>query len=266
MNRQHLTFRCQGADLAATLDRATDTAVATGSTGLLLVSGGNEIRSGSWGGQAQLAARLAASGVPVFRFDRRGVGESDGPNGGFRSSAPDIAAALAAFRAAAPQLRRVVAFGNCDAASALALHAADLAIDALVLANPWTIDGEEASAHDPAALRRRYRDKLRNRAEWLRLLTGRVNFAKLFKGLRASARKPGTSTLAQDMAQGLARFPGPVTILLASGDRVAQMFAASWPSDDARVQRLDSPAHSFSGETARDWLFERLIEATAARH
>ena len=36
--RQHFTFACAGETLAATLDSAT------GSTGLLIVSGGNEIR------------------------------------------------------------------------------------------------------------------------------------------------------------------------------------------------------------------------------
>jgi pimeloyl-ACP methyl ester carboxylesterase len=93
--------------------------------------------------------RLARHGVPVFRFDRRGVGDSEGANGGFRSSRDDLAAALAAFRKAAPQVRRMVAFGNCDAAAALLLHHAGLGIDALVLANPWTIDGEEAPERCP---------------------------------------------------------------------------------------------------------------------
>ena len=52
--------------------------------GLLLVTGGNEVRSGAFSGQAQLAARIARKGFPVFRFDRRGVGDSDGENKGFR--------------------------------------------------------------------------------------------------------------------------------------------------------------------------------------
>ncbi|MFB8787239.1 hypothetical protein, partial [Pasteurella multocida] len=62
--RRHLTFPCGPDTLVGTLDMKA----ATGSTGILLVSGGREIRAGSWGGQAQLAARLAAAGVPVFRY------------------------------------------------------------------------------------------------------------------------------------------------------------------------------------------------------
>src|SRR3546814_4572846 len=76
-------------------------------TGLLIVSGGNELRSGAHRGMAKLAARLARDGFPVFRFDRRGVGDSEGENGGFLSSGPDIAEAVAAFLRASPGLRRI---------------------------------------------------------------------------------------------------------------------------------------------------------------
>jgi pimeloyl-ACP methyl ester carboxylesterase len=133
MNRTVISFACEGETLFGTLDMG----LASGAVGLLLVSGGNEIRSGAWGGQAALAAALAREGIPVFRFDRRGVGDSSGANLGFRASAPDIAAALAAFRSAAPHVKRVFALGNCDAASALMLHAALLpGLDGLILANP----------------------------------------------------------------------------------------------------------------------------------
>src|SRR3546814_13665009 len=100
---------------------------------------------------ARLAQRIAAAGHPVFRFDRRGIGDSEGENGGFEASGPDIAAAIPAFRAAAPQLTRIVAFGNCDAASALLLHR-PLPLDAQTLANPWTSEGSEDDESDAPAL------------------------------------------------------------------------------------------------------------------
>ena len=75
MTRRHLTFLCEGDRLTGTIDEASNT------TGLLLVSGGNEIRSGAFSGQAALAASLAEQGLPVFRFDRRGVGDSEGGDG-----------------------------------------------------------------------------------------------------------------------------------------------------------------------------------------
>ena len=258
--RRHITFPCGPDRLVGTLDAE----VATGPCGVLLVSGGREVRAGSWGGQAQLAARLAAAGVPVLRYDRRGVGESEGSDPGFQHTLGDIAAALAAFRTEVPGLRRVVGFGNCDAAAALMLHGADIGLDALILANPWTLETDEAEAAPPAALRQRYLAKLANPREVLRLLTGGVNLAKLARGLRQAATPAPAprSGLVDWMAGSLARFPGPVAILLASGDRTAQMFEAVWPADDPRIQRHASSGHSFAGEEAQDWLLTRILETT----
>lgn len=259
MIRRHLTFACESATLIGTLDIGA----ASGSSGLLLVSGGNELRSGAWNGQAQLASRLADAGFPVFRYDRRGVGDSEGENPTFRYSSPDIAAATQAFRAAVPHVSRVVAFGNCDAATALMLFGADLPLAGLVLANPWTIDGESAPEAMPAsAIRSRYLAKLTNPREIWRLLTGGVDLAKLAKGVRsAAATSAAPAGLVAQMQAGLSRMNGPVEILLATGDRTAQMFAESWPPADPRITRIDSASHSFSDNDAREWLFARLVAA-----
>ena len=109
--RRIVQLICEEATLFGTLDEGVST------TGLLIVSGGNEIRIGAHRGMTELAQKIASSGYAVFRFDRRGVGDSDGENNGFGSSEPDIGAALAAFRTACPHINRVVAFGNCDAAT-----------------------------------------------------------------------------------------------------------------------------------------------------
>ncbi|WP_338465899.1 hydrolase 1, exosortase A system-associated [Novosphingobium sp. ZN18A2] len=257
MTRLHTTFSCEGATLAGTLD--------TGplATGLLMVSGGNEIRSGSWSGQAQLAARVASAGFPVFRYDRRGVGDSEGTNGDFRRSEPDIRAALAAFRVAAPQLERVVAFGSCDAATALMMFGPSLPVDDLVLANPWTIDGEKAPDAMPAsAIRSRYLRKLANPREIWRLLTGRVDMGQLARGLKgAAAGAPVASPMVGRMIAGTDAFAGPVSILLAANDRTAQMFEEVWPARDPRVERIQSASHSFSDDEARSWLLDRVLRA-----
>ena len=255
MSRRPLSFVCDGDRLFATLDEAS------GETGLLIVGGGNEIRSGAWSGQAQLAQRIAAAGHPVLRFDRRGVCDSEGTNRGFRSSRDDIVAALAGFRQAVPALARVVAFGNCDAASALALFGRDLGFAALVLANPWVLDEGDESRQAPAALRERYREKLFNLAEWRRLFTGPVNMSKLADGFIQAGSRAERSTLTDEMEAGLAAFGGSVSILLANRDRTAQLFAVAWPPDDPRIARVDSASHSFSDAAARDWLFERLLAA-----
>jgi exosortase A-associated hydrolase 1 len=255
--RRHVTFACEGETLAGTLDEAP------GVTGLLIVSGGNEIRCGAFAGQALLAARIAAAGHPVFRFDRRGVGDSAGENRGFRDSAPDIAAALAAFRAQAPGIERIVALGNCDAASALML-AGGAGCDALVLANPWTIEHDDG-APPPDAIRARYAEKLRNPRELVRLATGKVSLRKLARGLgRAMRPAPPPSSLAQDMAAALDAFAGPVRILLADRDRTAQAFFAAWDAHDGRIERCPGASHAFVEPEARDWLAQRVLEALRA--
>ena len=263
MSRLALTFGCGTLRLAATLDTAPGTA------GLLIVSGGNEIRSGAFGGQAELAARIARAGFPVFRFDRRGVGDSEGENRGFRCSAKDIAAAIEAFRAIAPQIERVVAFGNCDAASALML-AGGAGCDGLVLSNPWTIpedeSGTEADATPPpAAIRALYAEKLKNSREVMRLVSGGVNLRKLAGGvIRALRPSAPPSSLAQQMRDGLALFTGDARILLATADRTAQVFAAAWDRNDPRIRRCEGARHAYVAPEHRDWLKAEILAALRA--
>jgi len=256
MSRRQITFECEGSVCAASIDEAP------GTTGLLIVTGGNEVRAGAWNGQALMAARIAAAGFPVFRFDRRGVGDSAGGNGGFLTSGPDIAAALAAFRVGVPHLERVIGFGNCDGASALMLTEG-AGFEGLILSNPWTIenDSEEAAAPPPAALRSHYLRRLRDPGAILRLIAGKVSLRALATSLLGALRPtPPPSTLAIRLAEGLTRFSGPVSILLASRDRTAQAFEAAWPKGDARVQSCENATHSYVEPQSEAWLEARLID------
>lgn len=252
MSRRHLTFECEGARLAGTLDEAS------GATGLLIVTGGNELRSGAWSGQAQLAARIASEGYPVFRFDRRGCGDSEGPNGGFTTSGPDIAAAVAAFRGLCPQLTRLAALGNCDAASALMLARGE-GFDALILSNPWTIEEADA-APPPAAVRDHYKRRLADPAAITRLLKGEIPLGKLFAGLFGALRPaPPPTGLAQDMAAGIAGYTGDVAFLVAERDRTAQAFLSAWKKNDPRIRRCPDASHSYVEPHAREWLVEQVL-------
>lgn len=258
--RRLLTFASDGQTLCATLDEAP------GATGLLIVTGGSELRIGAHRGMAMLAADIAAAGHPVFRFDRAGVGDSTGTDRGYDASGPDIHAAVHAFRVAAPQVRRIVAFGNCDAASALALYHRGSGIDRLLLANPWVIE-QAADMPPAAAIRARYARKLLSPREWLRLARGGVDVAKLVAGIRgAMPSSRDTSALANRIAIAL-RTSVPAAILLARRDNTAIAFAAAWRGRDFRpvrgaipIVQCDTASHSFARPADQEWLRQRVLD------
>ncbi|MFM9978555.1 MAG: hydrolase 1, exosortase A system-associated [Sphingomonadaceae bacterium] len=253
--RRILNFACEGDQLAATLDEGG------AATGLLIVSGGNEIRIGAHRGMAELAAQVAAAGHPVLRFDRRGIGDSEGVNTGFRGSGPDLAAALAALRAECPDVTCVIAFGNCDAATALALHGTPVA--ARILANPWVIPSS-GTIPPAAAIKARYSQRLRDPEAWRALLSGRIDLPKLAKGLGrlVAAKPPAPDSLADKTVRALEASPIPTTILLATGDATAIAFADVWRNDPAiPVIRIETPSHSFSDAQSAARLTEILLDA-----
>ena len=270
--RRMTGFTCEGDWCAATLDEGSAT------TGLLIVSGGNEIRSGAHAGQAAMAAHFAELGYPVFRYDRRGIGDSEGENGGFEASTADITAAVATFRAEAPHVTRIVAFGNCDAATSLALFHAGLGIDRLLLANPWVIEAttqapDEPSTPSAAAVRARYWARLKNPRSLLDLLTGKIDLKKLARGLKTAATTDTPSQLAARLAHALGQSTTPATILIAERDSTALAFLSAWTGadfaavrsrTDVGLQRIDSASHSFADAAASAWLMQQIADALKA--
>jgi exosortase A-associated hydrolase 1 len=242
--RRLIAFRCEGATLAGSVDEASRT------TGLLLVIGGSQTRIGSHRMYERLAKGLADKGYPCFRYDRRGVGDSSGEDPGFRGSGPDLKAAAEAFRREVPALQRVIGFGLCDGATALALFGDEAGLDGLVLANPWLVEAEEGEPA-PAAVRAHYRKRLTTRAGWKALLTGAVNFRKLGGGLRKlfSRRKP--ESLSNDVAQALLRHRLPAEMILCTGDNTAiaadaEVRAWRWQGLIRATQVIETDSHTFA--------------------
>lgn len=262
--RTPLTFDCGGATLAGMLHPGR------GTTGVVIVSGGVQTRVGSHRGFVLLADRLAAAGFPTLRFDRRGVGDSDGDDAGYRASAADLAAAIAALRRASPQVRRIIGWGLCDGASALALHGAALGLDGMILANPWTRDGDAAVEMPPrAAITARYRQRLTSPSEWRRLLHGGLDLGKAVRGLLHLARPEATPALAVSLAVGMERFNRPMLILLAGRDATAQAFAALWREpafalgrarSDIELVTLPDATHTFARSGDIVAMAERCVE------
>ncbi|MDG5487588.1 hydrolase 1, exosortase A system-associated [Sphingomonas sp. BGYR3] len=260
--RRLISFSCAGETLAGTVDAAD------GTTGLLIVSGGNEVRWGAHRGMAMLAGELAAAGHPVFRFDRRGIGDSTGTNGGFQASGEDIEAAAAAFRRECPHVTRIIGFGNCDAATALALFHARAGLDALILANPWVIPGD-GDLPPPAAVKARYVERMRDPRQLVRLIRGEISLTKLFNGLGSLLRTRNKDhALADRVAAALIAGRKPLTLLLARGDNTAIAFAEAWRDPafaplrgEASVLTCDTASHSFAEPADKLWLRDRLLDA-----
>jgi exosortase A-associated hydrolase 1 len=247
--RRVMSFSCEGETLAATLDDAT------GSCGLFIVSGGNEIRSGAHRGMAKLAADISAKGFPVFRFDRRGIGDSSGENGEFLSSAQDIEAALAAFRTACPHITRIIGFGNCDAASALLLHRPS-GVSGLVLGNIWVIEKVD-DLPPAAAIKARYVERMKDPKAWVGLFSGAIDLRKLAGGMLRIIAPQKPTNLPQQIAAGLENLERPVSILLCNLDATAIAFASEWSKSNFQkaraktnitVTQIDSASHSFASD------------------
>lgn len=249
--RQLVSFSCEGHDLVGVLDMGDH------AHGLLIVTGGTDARWGSHRVFERLAQAIRARGHPVFRFDRRGVGDSGGQDPGYAGSGPDIAAALAEFRRLAPNMQRVTGFGLCDGATALALLA--LTLDGLILANPWLVE-PQAGMPPQAAIRSRYVSALTSREGWRRLLGGAIDYRKAARGLWALAKRREDTSLAQRVLDALDACPA--RFLLSSGDATAQA-AAPLLGTGRDVVTLDSASHSFAGETDFATLVETIAETLA---
>ena len=244
--RRLLTIDCDGAALGATLDEAA------GATGLLMVTGGTQTRIGSHRMYERLAKRLAEAGFPCLRYDRRGVGDSEGADPDWRGSGRDIAAAAAAFRRETPRIERLIGFGLCDGASALAFHGAEAGLSGLILLNPWLVEAQ-AGTLAPAAVKAHYRQRLTSLEGWKKLLSGSVSYRKLLKGVGSlTAKQP--SNLAEEVATALQRHGLPAELILASRDGTAIAAEAEWIKPaynrireaNPPPQRIDSDSHTFA--------------------
>jgi exosortase A-associated hydrolase 1 len=241
--RRLLSFECNGSALGASLDDAA------GGTGLLIVTGGTQTRIGSHRLFERFALALADAGHPCFRFDRRGVGDSEGEDPGWRDSSDDIAAAIAAFRRQV-RLDRLIGFGLCDGASALALHSGMPGLDGLILVNPWFVEAE-AGEPPAAAVKDHYRKQLTSLAGWRKLLSGSVSYTKILKGVRRIMAPP-PATLPELLAKALRSSAIPVELILARGDVTAIAALAEWQSSrfaafaGRKPVFVESDSHTFA--------------------
>ena len=247
--------------------------------GMLIVVGGPQYRVGSHRQFTLLARQLAATGIPVLRFDYRGLGDSEGDARTFEEVQTDLRCAVDKFFAEAPFLREVVILGLCDAASAALFYAyQDSRVTGLVLLNPW-IRTEEGSAQ--AYLQHYYAARLFQRELWQKIWRGDFDFLGAVRSLSKTIQAAlplrrnrgatptgtadasrGLTSLPERMFYGLDRFTGRVLLILSGNDLTAREFqdviegSPNWQKVLAppRVLQRDLPeaSHTFSRREWRD--------------
>ncbi len=217
-----VVFPCHDAWLVGVLHRSASPAA----RGVLLVVGGPQTRVGSHRQFTLLARALAAAGVPVMRFDYRGMGDSGGTLVGFEGIAPDLDAALACFVERVTELREVVLWGLCDAASAALLHApAHPAVAGMVLLNPWVTEGQAGAA---VLLRHYYLRRALSGDFWRRLARGQVRVLPAARSLartvlgRRPAAGSGPAPAPADAAQEVVAGPAAVLATSAAAPAMAR--------------------------------------------
>ncbi|GAK32248.1 exosortase A system-associated hydrolase 1 [alpha proteobacterium Q-1] len=220
---------CQGQRLIAISHRPPD---APSAIGLIIVVGGPQYRVGAHRSFVTMARDLSDHGVPVLRFDCRGMGDSEGENPGFEALDDDIHLAIDWFFDHQPALQSVVLCGLCDGASAAAFHAhRDARISGLILMNPWV---RTESSHETALIKHYYAKRLFHRDFWSRLIRGQVNLgefpALLYKKLRglmgtsAGYQSQDDLPLPERLVGALAAFSGRIMLVKSGHDLVAREF------------------------------------------
>ncbi|MFB9243438.1 hydrolase 1, exosortase A system-associated [Massilia antarctica] len=216
-------FNCGGDSLIGILDLPERPLT----RGVLVVTSAPQYRIGDHRHFTLLARLMAARGIPVLRFDHRGMGDSEGEARPIDALGEDIQAAMRAFFAQMPGMQDVVLWGFGDAATAAVLYAhADTRVSGVVLLNPWM----QAPGSAP-------------RADGLPQLLARLGEVDFWKRVASDSRggPDGVAALRQDMraAAGDAGLPLPRRVLasLSGFDGAALVILGG---DEAGAQHVDA--------------------------
>lgn len=263
-----IVFRCGDAQLVGILHRGLSDA----KHGVVIVVGGPQYRVGSHRQFVILARALARSGLPVLRFDYRGMGDSDGAFGGFERVSDDICVAVDLLMKQCPELNSVALVGLCDGASAALMYGVtDPRITQLVLVNPWVrTEGTYAATN----LRHYYWRRFVQKSFWRKVFSGQFQIRRSVSGIAQNVRQANqgaeTGSFVERMRAALQRFNGDVCVLLSGRDLTAQEFSdvcardATWRAamQRSRVVRIDLPGadHTFSKAVAHNDFIARVVE------
>ncbi|NOX35785.1 MAG: hydrolase 1, exosortase A system-associated [Deltaproteobacteria bacterium] len=229
-----VTFQCGADELIGIVHQPVGESAKT--TGVLIVVGGPQYRVGSHRQFVQLARDSAARGIPVMRFDYRGMGDSEGEQISFEQTGPDIKAAIDTFTDYCPGVTRIVLWGLCDAASACLMYYAlsDDRVKGMILLNPWVrTDAGIAKAH----LKHYYTARFFEKGFWLKLLKLEFDYMDSWRSFIAQAKKsfsfnkesiPQAESkklpFQKKMESGLLGFTGKILFIISGNDLTASEF------------------------------------------
>jgi exosortase A-associated hydrolase 1 len=257
IDQRALRFACAGSCMVGVVDvpeRPLE-------RGVLLLADSDQYRVGSHRQFTLLSRALAQSGVPVLRFDRRGMGDSEGEPRAFDAIDDDIRAALKEFFIQVPEMKECVILGLGDAALAAALYApSDERVCGLVLLNPLP-----GAVPGDAEVRHHYLARLGEVSFWKKVARGEISLgasaASLHRSLRQAARARRTA-LPRRVAESLAGFDGRLLLVLGGEDLAARQFARVLARNNARFRcvEVEHADHAFASSAWR----QRVAETSAA--
>ncbi|MEI7868106.1 MAG: hydrolase 1, exosortase A system-associated [Candidatus Methylumidiphilus sp.] len=252
-------------------------------TGVLIIVGGPQYRSGSHRQFTLLARNLAENGIPSFRFDYRGMGDSEGNIRNFENLNEDVHTAINAF-SITEKVDKIIIWGLCDAASAALYYAhTDPRVAGIILLNPWV--HTEVSA-ERARLKYYYISRLFQKSFWSKFFSGRINFIGSSKEIANSVINLLSSkyflphyntydslkknqTFIERMLFGLNEYSGKVLLILSGNDLVSHEFQQLIESNSDWRNACNSPKiekiilrdanHTFSTRSWRSQVNELTI-------
>lgn len=260
-----LVYQCSGDTVYGILHHPDKLEI---TTGVVIVVGGPQYRVGSHRQFVELARGLAEQGIPVFRFDCRGMGDSSGEFPGFEDLDMDIQQAIDVFVKHRPELNKIVLWGLCDGASAACFYApTDQRIAGLCLANPW-VRTEEGEAE--AFLKHYYLSRILSKAFWQKLFSGRFHLLKSAKGLLHNIkRSKGRDAIGKDTSEGVSlpvrlfndlfRYQGRLMFVISGNDLTAAEFMDSVDKNKKRKKLLAASSSHFVSMKEADHTFSRKI-------
>jgi exosortase A-associated hydrolase 1 len=253
IEQRALRFVCAGSSLVGVVDvpeRPLE-------RGVLLLADSAQYRVGGHRQFTLLSRMLAPRGVPVMRFDRRGMGDADGEPRAFDAIDDDIRAAMKEFFTQAPEMKESVIIGLGDAALSAALYAPlDPRVCAVVLLNPRPA----GHGDDPAPFHHHYLPQLGEVAFWRKAGHERAT-GPLRRNLLAAAGA-GRTAVPRRIADSLAHFGGRAMMVLGGEDLAARDFGRVLQRHHPALRSVEvaQAGHEFASKAWR----EAVAQATAS--